>query len=168
MTEYNENKKSVSEQIVETIRSGGVKMRPKWHFALKTILALTGAVILLLTLIYIASFAIFMLRQTGVLFAPTFGFRGGYVFLRSLPWLLISLLVVFIVVLEILVRHYSRLSPASFVFGCRYRVSCDCRRICRRDHFFSRENVPVRRKRRAAFGRRFLSRIRTSALSKYS
>ena len=107
MTEYNENKKSVSEQIVETIRSGGVKMRPKWHFALKTILALTGGIILFLTLIYIASFAIFMLRQTGVLFAPTFGFRGGYVFLRSLPWLLISLLVVFIVVLEILVRHYS-------------------------------------------------------------
>ena len=39
MTEYNENKKSVSEQIVEAIKSGEVKMRPKWHFALKTILA---------------------------------------------------------------------------------------------------------------------------------
>jgi len=101
------NKKSIRDQIVETIKSGGVKMRPKWHFALKTILALTGAIILLLTLIYIASFAIFMLRQTGVLFAPTFGFRGGYVFLRSLPWLLISLLAVFIVILEILVRRYS-------------------------------------------------------------
>lgn len=82
-------------------------MRPKWHFVFKAFLAAIGVIILLLALLYLASFILFILRQTGVLFVLVFGSPGWHAFFVSLPWLLIFLLFVFIVILEILVRRYS-------------------------------------------------------------
>lgn len=102
-----QNKKSIKEQIVEAIKDGRIKMRPKWHFILKTALIFTGIVMVILALLYLASFVIFILRQTGVWFLPTFGFRGIFVFLFSLPWLLILLGIFFVLILEFFVRRYS-------------------------------------------------------------
>lgn len=82
-------------------------MRPKWHFVLRTALMLTGLFLAVLVLLYMVSFIMFVLRQTGVLFVPVFGFRGLVEFLFSLPWLLIFTAFVFLVILEILVRRYS-------------------------------------------------------------
>lgn len=82
-------------------------MRPRWHFMLKAALTLTGSAIVLLAVLYLASFIIFILRQTGIWFAPGFGPRGWYAFLVSLPWILIFAVLTFIVILEILVRRYA-------------------------------------------------------------
>lgn len=82
-------------------------MRPKWHFILKAALALAGIAILILALLYLASFFLFVLRQTGLLFMPEFGWRGFGVFFVSLPWLIILAVIIFISLLEILVRKYS-------------------------------------------------------------
>lgn len=101
------NKKTIQDHILEAAKSGRVRMRPKWHFVLKAALGLVGGVMLVLVLVYLSSFIIFVLRRTGVLFAPGFGSRGWYDFFASLPWVLILLAVVFIVILELLVRHYS-------------------------------------------------------------
>lgn len=103
----NEQKKSARDLVLEAIKIGEVKMRPKWHFILKAILGVIGAFIIALALLYLASFIIFISRQTGVWFAPISGFRGWYVFLMSLPWMLVSLLIMFVIVLELLVRRYS-------------------------------------------------------------
>ncbi len=92
---------------MEAIKAGRVKMRPKWHFVLKAVLAALGGILLLLAVLYLTSFILFILRQTGVLFVPVFGFGGWHIFFTSLPWLLIFLLMIFIIVLEILVRRYS-------------------------------------------------------------
>lgn len=105
--ENNEKEKTIEESILATIKSGQLKMRPRWHFVLKTILAALGGVILVLTLLYLASFIIFALRQTGVLFVPAFGIEGWFAFFTHLPVVLIILLLIFIIILEILVRHYS-------------------------------------------------------------
>lgn len=105
--ENNDQQKSIKDNILDTIKSGGVKMRPRWHFILKAILAVLGAIIVFLTVLYLASFIIFVLRQTGVLFVPAFGVSGWYAFFTHLPFFLISLLIIFIVVLELLVRHYA-------------------------------------------------------------
>lgn len=105
--ENNENQKSVKENILATIKSGQVKMRPRWHFVLKAFLAAFGAIILLLSILYLASFIIFALRQTGVLFMPAFGFEGWYAFFTHLPAFLLLFLVIFIIILELLVRRYS-------------------------------------------------------------
>jgi hypothetical protein len=91
---------------MDAIRSGKVHMRPRWKFVLSGVLAALGGVILLLTLLYITSFAFFELRQSGALFVPVFGMRGVFAFFAALPVLLIILILLFIVVLEILVRRY--------------------------------------------------------------
>ncbi len=105
---YNETDKAyIREHILAAIKEGRIKMRPRWHFALQASLLATGGIIVSLALLYLVSFIIFALRETGVWFVPTFGSRGWYVFLLSLPWLLVVFSILFVVILEILVRHYA-------------------------------------------------------------
>lgn len=98
---------SILEHVTTAIKSGEVTMRPKWHFVLRATLAAIGSITLLLTLLYLASFIIFILRRSGVWIVPVFGLKGMYVFLFSLPWLLIGLAIIFVIILEILVKRYA-------------------------------------------------------------
>lgn len=105
---YNEaGKNYIREQILSAIKDGRIKMRPRWHFVLQASLLATGGMIVSLAVLYLASFIVFTLRETGAWFVPAFGWRGWYVFLLSLPWLLVLLSILFVVILEILVRHYA-------------------------------------------------------------
>jgi hypothetical protein len=111
MNDMNEhqNKQAVpmQDKVLAAIEAGQVKMRPRWHFVLQATLMAVGGVLLLLILVYLASFIIFSLRQTGVLFVPFFGSAGWREFLGSLPWILILLTGLFVVVMEVLVRRYA-------------------------------------------------------------
>jgi hypothetical protein len=98
---------AIAHSIVEKIKKGEATMRPRWHFVLRALLSGLGVVILLLSLLYLASFIIFVLRETGVLFVPSFGLRGVGVFLFALPWFLMFITLVFVFVLEVLVRRYA-------------------------------------------------------------
>jgi len=91
---------------MDAIHSGRVRMRPRWKFILSGVLAALGVIILVCTLLFITSFAIFTLRETGVLFTPIFGMRGLFTFFAALPLILIILLVLFVIILEVLVRRY--------------------------------------------------------------
>jgi hypothetical protein len=104
---HNPEKNSLHEKILQSIKTGEVKMRPKWHFVLRGALVGIGTVLVALTLLYIISFIIFILHQNGTLFAPGLGVRGLGIFLFSLPWILIVITLIFIAVLEILVRRYA-------------------------------------------------------------
>ena len=99
-------KKNIEQNVLAAIRSGEVKMRPRWRFILNAALVAVGVTILFLALLFLVSFIFFMLRHTGVGLIPAFGF-GWIMFFRRLPWVLIGLVVVFIVVLEVLVRRYA-------------------------------------------------------------
>src|ERR1041385_3423472 len=98
---------SIKNKVLGAIEQGKVKMKPRWHFVLQATLLVLGTFLAVLALVYLVSFIFFALHQTGIIHSTEFGFRGVGVFLVSLPWLLILLSVVFIVVLEILVRKYS-------------------------------------------------------------
>jgi hypothetical protein len=100
-------KKAISEQVIDAVKAGQLKMRPKWHFILNAILWLTGTAIVLLALLYLSSLIVFVTRQTGIWAVPAFGWYGFFIFLTSIPWLLVLLVVIFTVILEILVRRYS-------------------------------------------------------------
>jgi hypothetical protein len=91
---------------MDAIHGGKVRMRPRWHFILLSALGVTGALILLLALVYAVSLGVLFLRASGAWFLPSFGGRGWFDFFRSLPWLLILLLGLFVVVLEVLVRRF--------------------------------------------------------------
>ncbi|MBI2623832.1 MAG: hypothetical protein HYW65_04700 [Candidatus Liptonbacteria bacterium] len=97
---------NLKDTILGAIKEGHTKMRPRWHFVAERAFIGAGAVLLLLALLYLASFMVFALRESGAWFAPQFGSRGWLTFLRSLPWVLILLSVGFIVALEALVRKY--------------------------------------------------------------
>jgi len=101
------SKKSIRERVLEEIEGGKAVMRPRWHFVLKTALVVVGAVVLSLAILYVASFVMFVLRQTGAWFAPSFGFPGVGVLLRSVPWVLVLAVALFGMLLEILAKKYS-------------------------------------------------------------
>ena len=101
-----DTKPSLEKNVMDAIRSGRARMRPRWKFMLSGALAALGVIILVCTLLYIASFAFFMLRQSGAFFVPIFGWQGLFAFFAALPLILILLLVLFVVVLEVLVRRY--------------------------------------------------------------
>lgn len=103
----NDEVNSIKDNILKSIEMGQVKMKPKWHFVLSAILLFVGVVWAVLVLVYIISFIIFVLHQTGAWFVPGFGLHGWQEFLMSFPWLIVLLAVLFIVILEILVRKYS-------------------------------------------------------------
>ncbi|MFA6376061.1 MAG: hypothetical protein WCX69_01515 [Candidatus Paceibacterota bacterium] len=107
MEEKKEQNESVSARIIGAVKSGEIKMRPKWHFILRATLWTVGIAIVALALVYLASLFVFIMARTGIWIAPVFGLRGLFIFLASLPWLLLTLVALFIIVLEIMVRHYS-------------------------------------------------------------
>lgn len=111
-----EEAKRAEEKMLSAIRKGEVEMIPRWHFVLKTALMITGGVLTILVLLYLASFVVFSLHQTGVWFAPLFGSAGWYSFFRSMPWILIALLAIFVVVLAILVKRYAFAYKHPFVY----------------------------------------------------
>lgn len=98
---------SIHDKVVKAIETGQVKMRPKWHFVLYGVFWAVGMILAFLTLLYLASFIIFVLRETGTWFVPGFGLRGLGIFFLALPWLLLLVAIIFLVLLEILIRRYS-------------------------------------------------------------
>jgi hypothetical protein len=100
-------KQTVQESVLENIRRHKVSMRSKKYFVLQTLLLAVGVVVVFLAIIYLASFVVFGLSETGLWFTPHFGLRGWFIFFRSLPWVLILLTLVFALILEIMVRRYS-------------------------------------------------------------
>src|SRR5665213_3408185 len=105
-THHTKDPASVRQGVMDAIKKGNVQMRPRWHFVLVSTLAALGVFIVLLSLHYIVSLSVFLLRDNGAWFAPSFGGRGWFSLLHSVPWLLILFIIVFIGVLEVLVRRY--------------------------------------------------------------
>ncbi|MBI5955140.1 MAG: hypothetical protein HY865_26080 [Chloroflexi bacterium] len=100
-----------TEKILEAINTGQIKKRPRWHFVLQAILTLSAVGMVLIVLLFLASFLFFVLLRTGVLLPPSdLGHIGLLLFVVALPQhlaLLFLLLIIFIIALQILVRRYS-------------------------------------------------------------
>lgn len=99
--------KIVEDKVLADIESGKLKMRPRWQFILQTTLLAIGAILILFAVLYLVSFIFFILHENGAWFVPAFGLPGWFALFRRLPWALIGLAVVFIAILEFLVRRYS-------------------------------------------------------------
>jgi vacuolar-type H+-ATPase subunit I/STV1 len=103
----NNNNNSIHDNILKAIEAGQVKMKPKWHFVARAVLLIVGTILLSLCIMYVASFIIFIMRQNGTYFVSGYGWHGVNVLLTSIPWILIGLTIVFIIVLQILIKKYS-------------------------------------------------------------
>lgn len=96
-----------SKQVIKVIESGNVKMRPRWYFVMRDVLAGVATVILLLMAVYLASFIVFILHQDGAWFVPVFGLAGWYSLFNALPWVLILLTTGFVISLALFGRRYA-------------------------------------------------------------
>ena len=114
--------------IIQKIKTGEVRMQPRWHFVFRTLLLIVGTAITALLAIYFLSFILFALRKTGLVFAPQMGFPGITFFITASPWLLVALVLIFLFLLYVLVTHftfsyrrpliYSLLVVTLLVVGC--------------------------------------------------
>ena len=98
---------SMRENVLSAIEQGVVKRRSRWSFLLTTWLLIAGICFLICLLLFLSSFVIFTLYQSGAWFAPSFGVGGVGTFFSALPWLIVVPLLVFIFLLELLLRRYS-------------------------------------------------------------
>jgi hypothetical protein len=97
---------SIKEEVLNAIERGRARMRPRWHFILGGVLMAISAILVLCITLYVVSFIIFTLKQTGAWFGPAFGARGWLALLFALPWIPILCALLLIATLEILVRRY--------------------------------------------------------------
>jgi len=84
------------------IKSGQIKMKPRFYFVLKTALFVAGAILAFLAVIFLISFIIFVLRGNGTWFLSDFGWPGIRIFLFSFPWILALISLAFALVFEFL------------------------------------------------------------------
>jgi hypothetical protein len=100
------NDQTGKENILAKIREKHVSMRPKLHFTLQTILTFVVATIVLVLSVAIANFILFGLRINGHESLLAFGPRGLFAFLLVFPWPLLALDILFIFILEKLLRRF--------------------------------------------------------------
>lgn len=111
----NQDTSSMHGRVMDAIRKGEVRMRPRWYFVLLSLLTLTGALIVFLGLLYLSSLIVFFWHDSGAWFAPSFGPRGWLDLVRATPWLLVILVALFALVLDLLVRKYAFVYRKSLV-----------------------------------------------------
>ena len=105
MTE--EEKKNLKNKILEQVKAGKVKMRPRSYFVWRGVLLALLLITVVLFALFIVSFIVFSIRTSGLGYLSAFGVRGFMPFLGGLPWLLVLVAIALVVILEILVKQYS-------------------------------------------------------------
>ncbi|MCK5123248.1 MAG: hypothetical protein KAQ87_03830 [Candidatus Pacebacteria bacterium] len=100
-------KSSTARKVLGKIKNDQIKMRSKTYFVLKSVLTIFSVFLVAFFILYLTSFILFALRASGAWYLHGFGFYGLRASFILLPWLLIIIATVLLVVLEILVKHFS-------------------------------------------------------------
>lgn len=103
----NEDKPSIHASVLSAITNGTVRMRPHWHFVLRSLGLALGVFFAGAFGVFLISFLVFALHQSGAWFVPPLGMMGISVLVRSFPWFLMGVIVIAVVLLEALVRRYA-------------------------------------------------------------
>lgn len=102
-----QEKKSITNEVLDKIKTGEVKMKSKAYFFLRVGLLMLSALVLSFFVICLISFIIFSLRSSGALFLPSFGYLGIRILFKSLPWFLILTAAALIILLEIFTKRFT-------------------------------------------------------------
>lgn len=102
--------------ILHKIEAGEIAMRPHWQFVLLSVGLVIGVLFAASTLIYLASFVLYILQYSGAVYATQFGTAGLGAFLLSVPWRLAVLGAMLLVVLYVLVQRFAFSYHRPFVY----------------------------------------------------
>jgi len=97
---------SIKKDVLERIKKGEIKMKPKLYFVLRPIIFLFLLMLLFATVIYFLSFILFIFKINASGTLMVFGLRGLESIFLSLPWGLIILILVSIIVFEVLLVKF--------------------------------------------------------------
>ncbi|HWU24747.1 MAG TPA: hypothetical protein VN086_03280 [Candidatus Paceibacterota bacterium] len=102
----NPEQHQIESEVLERIRSGKLRMKPRFFFVLKTALVIAITVLILLISVWLASFISFGLRLSGNDSLLGFGTRGILMFIAVFPWWLALIDLALIALLAWLLRHF--------------------------------------------------------------
>ena len=102
MTDHNEAPSG--QEVLETIKNEDVRMRPKWHFVLRGLLAGAGLFFAAVFLLYLVSFLAFEWRAAAFWSVPDSAFRHC-AFIATFPWFPLLFIFACVALIEILVRR---------------------------------------------------------------
>lgn len=116
----NETEKSIQKRVLERIRSGNVSVRPRAYFILRLAGVIAIVLAVLVMSVFVVSFVMFSIHESGEQFLLGFGGRGVLTFLRLFPWFLLFFDIGLIIFLEWLIRGFKfayRISLAGVFAG---------------------------------------------------
>ena len=108
--------KTIEELVNDSIKSGKIMMKPKWHFVLKTILRVLSIIILFFVLIYLLNFIGLVTHEKdfNILDLSPGGMRA---FMVAIPWVIVILSMLLLSVFYILVKKYSFVYRTPLVYS---------------------------------------------------
>jgi hypothetical protein len=109
----NNTEQHIQDTVLQKIREGAIRARPKSYFAMRLTATIFVAVCALIISIFVMSFVLFSLGESGEQFLLGFGYSGILTFLSLFPWMLVGIDIGVVIILEWLVK--------GFRFG--YRIS---------------------------------------------
>ena len=102
----NNSQPHIQERVLEKIRKGEVGMRPRLYFVAQVAAVAALALVTLALSIYVLSFILFSIHESGEQFLLGFGGRGLLTLAELFPWLTLLLVVALFVALEWLLRYF--------------------------------------------------------------
>jgi len=106
----------IEENVIQAIRSGQVKMRPRWHFLLKSVVGFLGIVAIFFVILAMVSLAVFALQANGGVLSASLGPIGIHTFFTLFPWALLALAVILIAVLGAMLDHFTVAYQQPFLY----------------------------------------------------
>ncbi len=95
----------IQQNVLERIHNGGVEMRPKAYFTLRTVLFDIAMIALFLLALFALSFVFFAIQENDEQYLLGFGGRGLAEFVMLFPWLMLAAAVILLGSLEALLRR---------------------------------------------------------------
>jgi hypothetical protein len=96
----------MKENVLNEIREGNIRMRPRLYFVLRLGLLIVLAVMVLIVSSLVFSFILFTVSASGRLLLLGFGFQGLLAFVALFPWGLLVLDIVLLICLEQLIQRF--------------------------------------------------------------
>ena len=97
----------IQKSVLDKIRAGGVPMRSRSYFILRTVLVGLAGAVLLAGAFFALSFVFFSVHESGVRFLLEFGEQGLTAFITLFPWTSLLISLALLVILELLMRQFT-------------------------------------------------------------